>query len=69
MSLADQNAAQAKKWQFLTTTGGVRAVLYPDSQGHGALEFFGTNVSDALTKASAWDDYRSKMGKTTTGIR
>jgi len=40
-----------------------------DAQGHGPIEFFGVNVADALAKASAWDDYRVKIGKGTTGLR
>ena len=69
MALADQSAAQAKKWQFLTNQQGVRAVLYVDAQGQGPIEFFGVDVATAVAKCSAWDDHRSKIGKSTTGIR
>lgn len=69
MALADQSAAQAKKWSFLTTTGGVRAVLFLDAQGHAPIEFFGVDTATALAKASAWDTYRSNISKSTTGLR
>lgn len=69
MALANQGAAQAKKWTFLTNTEGVRAVLYVDGQGEGPIEFFGADAATALAKASAWDDHRSKIGKGTTGVR
>ena len=69
MALADQTAAEAKKWRFLTTTGGIRAVLYPNAQGDGPIEYFGVDVTDALSKASSWDDHRSKINKNATGVR
>lgn len=69
MALADQSAAQAKKWAFYTNQSGVRAVLYPDAQGEGPLEFFGVDAATAVAKCSAWDDHRSKTSKNATGLR
>ena len=69
MALANQAAAQTKKWSFYTNADGVRAVLYVDGQGEGPLEFQGVDTATALAKASSWDDHRGKIGKGTTGVR
>ena len=69
MALANQAAAEAKKWRFLTTTGGVRAVVVPNAQGDGPIEFFGVDVADALSKCSSWDDHRTNNGKNANGVR
>ena len=69
MALANQAAAQAKKWTFYTNQQGVRAVLYPDAQGQGAIEFFGADVTAAVAKCSSWDDHRTNNGKGATGVR
>jgi hypothetical protein len=69
MALANQAAAEAKKWLFTTRGALTVARVWPDAQGEAPIEVVGTSVADCVAKCSGWDDHRTERGKSAVGVR